>query len=159
MYDKLKQMDTKELDLPETIFIRDIESKVFQSIVLQCLAKIEGVGLLEHNLLDSLLGREIERVKGIHVEQDQKKHSVNIRVEINVLYGISIPEKAEEVQNKIVEEISAWTGLHVACVHVVFKNLISQVTPPEGRDANSFLSDIPQFAGAVEKSEEYGEAF
>src|SRR5271170_4850665 len=121
MYDQLKNMDAREIQLPETVFIRDIETRVFQGIALQCLAKIEGIGLLEGNLFDSLLGRELDRVKGIHVEQDQKKHSVDIRVEINIEYGISIPEKAEELQTKLVEEISRWSGLHVAVVHVIFK--------------------------------------
>lgn len=125
MYDQLKNMDAREIELPETVFIRDIETRVFQAIALQCLAKIEGIGLLEGNLFDSLLGRELERVKGIHVEQDQKKQSVDLRVEINVIYGISIPEKAEEIQTKLAEEISHWTGLHVASVHVIFKDLIS----------------------------------
>ncbi len=131
MYDQLKNMDSREIELPETVFIRDIETRVFQGIALQCLAKIEGIALLEGNLFDSLLGRELERVKGIHVEQDQKKHSVNIRVEINVLYGISIPEKAEEIQTRLSEEISQWTGLHVASVHVIFKELISPSAPSE----------------------------
>lgn len=127
MYEKL---DRKELNLPDTVFIRDIETRVFQAIVLQCLAKIEGVGLLEGNLFDSLLGREVEHVKGIHVEQDQEQHSVEVRVEINIAYGMSIPEKAEEVQNRIVEELSRSTGLHVASVHVIFKDLIAP-PPPE----------------------------
>ncbi|PIS00185.1 MAG: hypothetical protein COT84_08890 [Chlamydiae bacterium CG10_big_fil_rev_8_21_14_0_10_35_9] len=127
MYEKFKEIDAKELQLPDTTFIRDIESKVFQSLTLQCLAKIKGISLLEGTFFDSLLGREVERVKGIQVEQDQKKHSVNIRVEINVHYGVSIPEKSEEIQTKIVEEISAFTGLHVGSVHVIFKNLIAPV--------------------------------
>ena len=127
MYEKFKEIDAKELQLPDTTFIRDIESKVFQSLTLQCLAKIKGISLLEGTFFDSLLGREVERVKGIQVEQDQKKHSVNIRVEINVHYGVSIPEKSEETQTKIVEEISAFTGLHVGSVHVIFKNLIAPV--------------------------------
>lgn len=126
MYDQLKNMDVKEIELPETVFIRDIDTRVFQAIALQCLAKIEGIGLLEGNLFDSLLGREVERVKGIHVIQDQKKHSVEIRVEINVLYGVNIPAKAEELQEKLVEEISKWTALHVSLVHVIFKDLIPQ---------------------------------
>lgn len=128
MYDQLKNMDAREIEFPETVFIRDIDTRVFQAIALQCLAKIEGIGLLEGNLFDSLLGREVERVKGIHVLQDQKKHSVEIRVEINILYGVNIPEKAEEVQEKLVEEISKWSGLHVSSVHVIFKDLI----PPQG---------------------------
>lgn len=141
MYDQLKNMDTREIELPETVFIRDIDTRVFQAIALQCLAKIEGIGLLEGNLFDSLLGREVERVKGIHVEQDQKKHSVEVRVEINVLYGVNIPEKAEEVQEKMVEEISKWSGLHVSSVHVIFKDLIppqAAPTPPEGAPAGEF---------------------
>lgn len=124
MYDKLKEIDSKELQLPDTTYIRDIESRVFQAITLQCLSKVEGISLLEGTFFDSLLGREVEKVKGIHVEQDQQKHSVNIRVELNIYYGLSIPEKAEEIQTKIVEEVSKLTGLHVASVHVIFKNLV-----------------------------------
>jgi uncharacterized alkaline shock family protein YloU len=126
MENPLKHIDTKEIELPETVFIRDIESRVFQSITVQCLSKISGVSLLEGTFIDSLLGRDSsERIKGIHVDQDSKNHSVQIKVEINVAYGVAIPEKAEEVQQKIAEEVSGFTGLHVGSVHVVFKNLIA----------------------------------
>lgn len=125
MYDQLKNMDARELELPETVFIRDIDTRVFQTIALKCLANIEGIGLIEGNLFDSLLGRDVERVKGIHVEQDQKNHSVELKVEINVKYGVNIPGKAEEIQEKLVEEISQWTGLHVSSVHVIFKDLMA----------------------------------
>ncbi|EKE09274.1 MAG: hypothetical protein ACD_16C00199G0004 [uncultured bacterium] len=124
MNDQLKNMDSREIELPETVFIRDIDSRVFQAIALQVLAKIEGIGMIEGNLFDSLLGREVERVKGISVTQHQKNRSVEIRVEVNVLYGVNIPEKAGEVQERLVEEISKWTGLHVSSVHVIFKDLI-----------------------------------
>jgi uncharacterized alkaline shock family protein YloU len=126
MHDPFKQIDKKELVLPDTIFIRDIESKVFQSIIFRCIEGIGGVETLEGSLFDSLLGRDsLDGVKGIHVEQDQKNHAVNVRVEVNVSYGTSIPEKAEEIQAKIVEDISHLTGLHVGSVHIIFKNLIS----------------------------------
>lgn len=126
MDNPLKEIDLKEVDLPDTLFVRDIETKVFQSMALQCLSQIEGIEVLEGNLLDTLLGRDrLESVKGIHVDQDQKRHLVNIKVEVNVAYGVSIPQKAEEIQNKILECISAWTNLHVGMVHVVFKNLIT----------------------------------
>jgi uncharacterized alkaline shock family protein YloU len=120
-----KKVDTKEFELPETVFIRDIENKVFQSIVLQCLAQIEGISLVEGNFIDHLLGRSSEGVKGIYSEQDDKNQAINIKVEVNILYGISIPEKAEEIQTKIAEIITKLTGLHVSSVHVVFKNVIS----------------------------------
>lgn len=123
--EQLKKMDPGEIQFPETSYVRDIESRVFQSIVLQVLAKITGIGLIGGNLLDALLGRDsVEGIKGIHVEQDLEKHSVYIRVEIDINYGVIIPEKAEEIQTKILEEVSLFTGLHVSCVHVIFKNLI-----------------------------------
>jgi uncharacterized alkaline shock family protein YloU len=145
MYDQLKNMDAREIELPETVFIRDIETRVFQAIALQCLAKIEGISLIEGNLFDSLLGRDLDRVKGIHVEQDQKKHSVDIRVEINIQYGLSIPEKAEEVQTKLVEEISQWSGLHVATVHVIFKNMIipaAETQQTETSNTNAEMAEV-----------------
>ncbi len=122
---QLTQIDTKEIELPDTIFARDIESRVFQSIALHCLARIDGVGFLEGTLIDSLLGRDgPASVKGIHVEQDEKTSTVNLKVEVKVAYGVSIPEKAEEIQAKIAEDISRLTGIHVGRVHVVFKDLI-----------------------------------
>ena len=125
MQGPLKNIDTKEVELPDTLFVRDIESRVFQAIAVQCLAKIEGVSLLEGTFIDSLLGRDPgDRIKGIHVEQDSKNHSIQIKVEINVAYGVSIPEKAEEIQTEIVQEVTRLTGLHVSSVHVVFKDVI-----------------------------------
>lgn len=121
-----KKVDTKELEFPETVFIRDIEDKVFQSIVLQCLVHIEGISLTEGNFIDHLLGRSAEGLKGVHAEQDAKNQSVNIKVEVDILYGLSIPEKAEEIQSAIADQITKLTGLHVSSVHVVFKNVLSE---------------------------------
>ncbi len=131
MSDRLKNMDAREVELPETVYIRDIETRVFQTICLQTLANIDGIGLLGGNLIDALLGRELDRVKGIYVEQDGKKHSVTIRVEVNIAYGLSIPEKAEEIQSKLAEAISDLTGLHVASIHIIFKNVIFPATAKE----------------------------
>lgn len=134
----VKKVDTKEFELPETVYSRDIENRVFQSIVLQVLATIEGISLLEGNLIDNLLGRTAtESVKGIYAEQDMHSHTIGIKVEINICYGLSIPEKAEEIQNKIAEEITKLTGLHVSSVHVVFKNIISK------EDATKLLIGAP----------------
>jgi Uncharacterized protein conserved in bacteria len=125
----LKQMDAKELELPDTTFIRDIETRVFQSIAVQCLSRIDDIALLEGNILDNLLGQE--SVKGIHVEQEEKTHSVKVKVEVNVVYGVSIPEKAEEIQSRIAEDISRLTELHVSSVHVVFKDVIPAASRKE----------------------------
>jgi len=101
MRDQFKEMDMKEFEFADTVFVRDIESRVFQAITFKCLQDIEGVALLEGNLIDNLLGRDHpEKMKGIHVEQDQKNHAVNIRIELNISYGISIPEKLKRFRQK-----------------------------------------------------------
>lgn len=122
----LQKVDTKEFELPETVFIRDIENRVFQAIVLQCLSKVKDISLTEGTFIDNILGRtRVDGISGIHAEQDSKSHAVKIRVEVNVAYGISLPSKADEIQEKVAAEITQLTGLHVSCVHVVFKNLIA----------------------------------
>ncbi len=118
------KIDTQELEVPETTYVRDIENRVFQAIILQVLTKVEDINLLEGNLIDAILHRgNVERIKGIFVEQESKNPTIKIKVEVNVHYGISIPEKAKEIQYKIAEEINALTGLHVSCVHVIFKSM------------------------------------
>ncbi|MCH9634172.1 MAG: hypothetical protein S4CHLAM7_09150 [Chlamydiae bacterium] len=118
------KVDTQELEVPETTYVRDIENRVFQAIVLQVLTRVEHINLLEGNLIDAILNRgNVERIKGIFVEQDSKSPTIKIKVEVNVHYGISIPEKAKEIQQCVAEEVNKLTGLHVSCVHVIFKSM------------------------------------
>lgn len=149
-----KKFDTKEFELPETMFIRDIDNKVFQSIVLQCLAQTEGISLVEGNFIDHLLGRSAEGVKGIYAEQNEKNHSVDIKVEVDIHFGVIIPQKAEEIQTKIVEAITNLTGLHVSSVHVVFKNVIS---PEQARKLEQKGSSSHTMESSVE--EEFSNEF
>ena len=114
----------KELELPDTLYIRDIENKVFQGIVLQCLASIPDISLIEGNFIDSIFSRgSVDGIKGITTEQDSKSESISVKIEVDINYGISIPEKAEEIQSKVSEELTRLTGLHVSSIHVVFKNI------------------------------------
>lgn len=118
-----ENVDMRELELPETTFVRDIDDKVFEGIVVRCLSQIEGIGLTEGNFIDHILcGRE--SVKGITVNQDEKSQCASIKIELNISFGISIPEKAEEIQTLIATEVSKITGLHVSSVHVIFKNIV-----------------------------------
>jgi uncharacterized alkaline shock family protein YloU len=120
-----KKVDAQEFEIPETVFARDIDNKVFQGLVLQALSQIQGITLMEGNFIDNLLGRAAaENIKGIEAVQDMHDNTLSIKVEVNVCYGIVIPEKAEEIQTKITEDITKFTGLHVSSVHVVFKNVI-----------------------------------
>lgn len=124
------KVDAREIQLPDTMFVRDIENRVFQVIALQCLSKIADVSLVEGNIIDNLLNRGgADRIKGVSVEQESKSRSVKIKLEVNVRYGVSIPEKADEIQAKVAEEITKLTGLHVASVHVIFKSVYSSEAP------------------------------
>jgi uncharacterized alkaline shock family protein YloU len=151
-----KKVDTKEFELPETLYVRDIEDRVFQGIVLQCLSRIEGISLVEGTFIDNILGRgAVEGVKGIYCEQDSKNQSISMKIEVNVCYGYSIPEKAEEIQTVISEEITKLTGLHVSGVHVVFKSIF---LPDALNRSYSNLSGPPtETASSIE--DEYNDEF
>lgn len=154
----VKKVDTKEFELPETLYVRDIENRVFQGIVLQCLSRIDGITLVEGNFMDNIFGRgAVEGVKGIYSEQDSKNHSVSIKIEVNICYGNSIPEKAEEIQTLIAEEITKLTGLHVSCVHVVFKSILLPEQLKKSQSAAT-LSGPPVILGS-NVEEEYSDEF
>jgi uncharacterized alkaline shock family protein YloU len=121
------RIDTKEFDLPETVFSCNIDEKVFQGIILQCLADIDGISPVCGNLIDNLLGRSSgpEGIKGVTVDQNSKSHTIDVKIELNICYGYSIPEMAETIQSKVSEAITRLTGLHVSSVHIAFKNVIS----------------------------------
>ncbi len=143
-------------------FGQDIEDKVFQSIALQCLAKIEGVSLIEGNIIDHLFGRSSsDRIRGISIQQDAKTHALNVKVEINADYGVTLPEKAKEIQKKIAEEMKTLTGLSVSGVHVVFKNLVIPQKDIERHERISIeMDDIPSKItneAAVDSEEEFSE--
>lgn len=151
-----KRVDTQELELPETLYVSDIDTKVFQGIVLQCLNKIEGVTLTEGGFISSILGRKGPEVgaSGIQSQQDTKNHSVSIKIEVNVAYGLSIPAKAEEIQSKVVEEITNLTGLRVSSVHVIFKNI---TMPDQNKKTQELSSSCSSTENKLE--EDYTEEF
>lgn len=151
------KIDTKEFEIPETTFSCDIDNRVFQGIILQCLANIEGISLIEGNFIDNILGRSgPESIKGIVVEQDNKTQTIEIKVEINICYGNSIPAKAEEIQTRIAQEIVRLTGLHLSGIHVIFRNVVpyeqmkkalapqtSPVrTPPEAQSSDDYSDEF-----------------
>jgi len=145
-------------------FGQDIEDKVFQSIALQCLAKIEGVSLLEGNIIDHLFGRSsTDRIRGIFIQQDSKTQALNVKVEINADYGVMLPEKAKEIQKKIAEEMKTLTGLSVSGVHVVFKNLVLPQKERQKEERRMLeIDDVPPQTAKEETkelSEELSEEF
>lgn len=158
METKHNKVDTKEFDIPETVFVRDIENRVFQGIVLKCLSGIEGVTPIEGNFIDNIFGRDsLEAVRGIQIEQDSNNQCVSIKIEINVGFGISIPEKAEEIQSTISKEVTELTGLHVSNIHVVFKNILP-VSQLKKINITNTAQQTPVLIGS-EREDDYNDEF
>jgi uncharacterized alkaline shock family protein YloU len=112
-------------DSHETVFLTDIETKVFQAIVFQTLQEISSIELIEGSIFDTLLGgEEGERMRGIHIECDEAQPTVNVKIELNILYGVCIPEKSLEIELKVKDKITQLTGFHVGLIHVTFKNVV-----------------------------------
>lgn len=104
--------------------VRDIEPRVFQAVVIKCLAGIVGISFLEGTLFDHLLGREgLERIKGVSIEKDDQNQLIDIKIELNITYGLSIPEKAVEIETKLISDVLRLTGCAVRSLHVIFKNV------------------------------------
>lgn len=116
-------IDTGEFDLPETVYSRDIENRVFHGIIVKTLSRISGIGLVEGRFFDNLIGR-LDRIKGISTQQDPTTQSLKVKIEVGIQYGISIPQKAEEIQGAVVEDLVKMTGVRVSEVHVVFKQIL-----------------------------------
>lgn len=125
-----RRIDPREFELPETVYSRDIEDQVLHGLIVRTLSEIPSIGLMEGSFLDNLIGRP-SRVKGITTEQDPSSQSVKVRIEVKVQFGISIPQKAEEIQSSVVGAITSMTGLRVAEVHVVFKELLPEENAPQ----------------------------
>lgn len=149
-----KRVDTKEFELPDITYEVDIDTFVFQGIILKCLARVEGVELVAGNFIDNILGRT-ESAKGIFVEQDPKAHSISVRIELNVAYGISIPAKADEIHTLVEKELTRLTGLRVAKIQVDFKALIPNHdnASQKGKTASRQPDVMPP------GSDEYGDIF
>lgn len=132
-----QRFDAKELELPETLFVRDIDNRVFQHLVAQALARVPDVALIGGGFMHNILGRgNTESVSAIHAEQDSQAKSLKIRVDLNIAYGVPIPDKAEEIQNLLNQELTRLTGLHVASIHLVFRGLLTQENQRHGNESN-----------------------
>lgn len=106
-------------------YIQDIEAKVFQAIAYQVLKEIVSVELSQGSLFDSFLGVEgSEKIKAIHVELEDSNPIVSFKIDLNILYGVAIPEKSEEIQIKIQTKVESLTGYKIGFIHLVFKNIL-----------------------------------
>lgn len=145
-----KRVDQKEFDLPETVYIHDIDNQAIQNIVAQILSRIPGVHLSHESLMESFLGKKsLSSTKGIHVEQDPKAKCVKIRIELVVDYGISIPEISQAIYDEVAKEVPELTGLPISQIHLLYKDV---------RTPKSEYSSLEKTSSSDSKSE-YNDSF
>lgn len=114
MASEIKHKHIEETDLG---LIR-IAPEVIEVIARISTLDVDGVVELNSN---SFLGINTDSSKGIKVEVGEKEAAIDISV--NIKYGFSIPELAENIQSSVKDSIETMTGLNVVEVNVAISNV------------------------------------
>jgi uncharacterized alkaline shock family protein YloU len=93
----------------------DISPDVLYGIAQLALDQVEGMKAVAPPVRvgEFLTGR---RAKGIRIEREDD--SIDIELNVTVLYGLRIPKVAVEVQSAVREAVGSMTGLTVRSVRV-----------------------------------------
>lgn len=93
----------------------DISPDVLFGIAQLALDQVEGMRAVAPPVRvgEFLTGR---RAKGIRIERNED--SIDIELNVTVLYGLRIPKVAVEVQSAVREAVASMTGLTVRSVRV-----------------------------------------
>ena len=93
-----------------------ISEEVLEMLAGAAALEVDGVtGLAGGSVSDQLLGRK-KLSKGIDIFWEEDSLTVNVSIQIR--YGSKIPEVAEKVQDAIISNVEATSGLHVAAVNI-----------------------------------------
>ena len=102
-----------------------IHENVIASIVRKVACSVEGVSKISgSSFVDNIaemVGSKKMHDRSIVVEMGDS--SVSVEVSINLVYGVSLPEVAEKVQKAVADEIIRLTGLKVAKVNIVIREI------------------------------------
>lgn len=93
-----------------------ISEDVLEMIAGAAALEVEGVtALTGGSMSEQLLGRK-KFSKGISILWESDEITIDISIQIK--YGSIIPEVARKVQDTVITNVEATTGLHVAAVNV-----------------------------------------
>ena len=102
-----------------------IHENVIASIVRKVACSVEGVSKISgSSFVDNIaemVGSKKMHDRSITVEMGDS--SVSVEVSINLVYGVSLPEVAQKVQKAVSDEIIRLTGLKVAKVNIVIREI------------------------------------
>ena len=93
-----------------------ISEEVLEMIAGAAALEVEGVsGLAGGSVSDQILGRK-KLSKGISILWESDNITIDVAIQIN--YGSIIPEVAKKVQEAIIANVEATSGMQVAAVNV-----------------------------------------
>ena len=93
-----------------------ISEEVLEMIAGAAALEVEGVsGLAGGSVSDQILGRK-KLSKGISILWESDNITIDVAIQIN--YGSIIPEVAKKVQEAIITNVEATSGMKVAAVNV-----------------------------------------
>ena len=96
---------------------------------IPAVAKLSGNTLVDN--IAELVGSKSMKDRAICVKAEEDG-VLAIEIAITIRYGYNLPETAAELQNLIAENVFAMTGLTVACVNVIVRDMEE---PDESGDA------------------------
>ncbi|MBP5183238.1 MAG: Asp23/Gls24 family envelope stress response protein [Lentisphaeria bacterium] len=110
-----------------------ITERAVAMIVRGSVSSTPGVARLTGNtLVDNLaelVGSKSIKDRSISIKAG-KEGSIDVEVAVNIRYGYNLPETATELQNAIASDIFFYTGLAVAHVDVIVRDLEPEEEAP-----------------------------
>ena len=104
-----------------------ITERAVAMIVRGSVAAIPGVARLTGNTivdnLAELVGSKSIKDRSISIKAERGGSGLTVEVAVNIRYGYNLPETASELQNAIASDIFSYTGLAVAHVDVIVRDL------------------------------------
>ncbi|WGN89056.1 Asp23/Gls24 family envelope stress response protein [Ligilactobacillus faecis] len=100
--------------------------EVIEVIIGIAASQVDGVYSMRGSIANSfseLLGRQI-RGKGVKVNKDDNELKVDVYVFLN--YGVSVPNVAAKIQEKVRQQVLFMTGLEISGVDVHVQGVIPE---------------------------------
>ncbi len=102
-----------------------IHENVIATIVRRIACSVEGVSKISgSSFVDNIA--EMVGSKKMHdrsIIVDMGESSVSVEVSINLLYGVQLPKVAAAVQEAVAKEITKLTGLKVARINIIVREI------------------------------------
>jgi uncharacterized alkaline shock family protein YloU len=99
------------------------------------IAGVHALGGATSRALSSLRGGGESRTQGVSV--DLRDDGVDLDITLVVMYGVNIPQVAEECRKAVKEQVEGSTGLTVRAVNVVVSDIYFPEAPAEGGGAQA----------------------